>query len=138
MVTTNSNLESIDSSIIAPLQHILKSEIERYLDAGENRFFIYNSRKLKSSLRVTNLIFPFVLRMVEYQLSSYIGKKQDNFIYLAKKDKRNGNTLEVIGINKDNPPLFILVSSALLYVFKVYFEAKADKVDLYNYIAAIN
>lgn len=123
---------------ISSLEHLTTSLIEEYLEGGDERSFIYNGRKIRGVRRVRQIIFPFLIRMVEHQLSSYTGKKQDNFIFELSNHPQVGNMLSVVGINRNNPPMFMLVSSAILFVFKTYFSDKAHRIDLYSYISSIN
>lgn len=127
-----------DKVVIDSLQHITKSLITEYLDEHDDHCFIYNNRQMRNANRIQKLIFPFIIRMVEHQLSAFTGSKQDNFIFQFTHEKRAGNIVNVVGINKENPPMFMLVSSALIFVFNTYFREKAHRVDLHDYIAAIN
>lgn len=127
-----------DVTLINSLEHITTMLIEEYLDGGEERSFIYNGRKIRGVHRVSQIIFPFLIRMVEHQLSAFTGKKQDNFIFEVSNHPQVGNMLSVVGVNHQNPPMFMLVSSAILFVFKTYFSDKAHRIDLYDYIVAIN
>lgn len=127
-----------DKAVIDSLQHITSSLITEYLEDHEDHCFIYNNRQMRNANRIQKLIFPFIIRMVEHKLSAFTGKKQDNFIFKFTHEKRTGNMVSVVGINKTNPPMFMLVSSALIFVFNSYFKEKAHRVDLHDYIAAIN
>ncbi|QIC71691.1 MULTISPECIES: hypothetical protein [Acinetobacter] len=127
-----------DKAVISSLQHITNSLITEYLGEHEDHCFIYNNRKMRNANRIQKLIFPFIIRMVEHKLGAFTGTKQDNFIFQFTHEKRAGNMVSVVGINRENPPMFMLVSSALIFVFNTYFKEKAHRVDLHNYIAAIN
>jgi hypothetical protein len=135
---TENTVSEHDVNFISSLEHITTTLIEEYLDAGEDRSFIYNGRKIRGVNRVRQIIFPFLIRMVEHQLSAYTGKRQDNFIFEVSAHPQVGNMLSVVALNPKNPPMFMLVSSAMLFVFKTYFTDKAHRVDLYDYIASIN
>ncbi len=127
-----------DKAVINSLEHITNSLITEYLDEHEDHCFIYNNSKTRNAKRIRILIFPFIMRMVEHKLGAFTGTKQDNFIFQFTHEKRAGNMVSVVGINHENPPMFMLVSSALIFVFNTYFKEKAHRVDLHNYIAAIN
>lgn len=127
-----------DKAVINSLQHITKSLITEYLDEHDDHCFIYNNRKMRDATRIQRLVFPFIIRMVEHKLGAFTGTKQDNFIFQFRHEKRAGNMVSVVGINRENPPMFMLVSSALIFVFNTYFKEKAHRVDLHDYIAAIN
>ncbi len=127
-----------DKAVIGSLQHITNSLVTEYLEEHDDHCFIYNNRQMRNANRIQKLIFPFIIRMVEHKLSAFTGTKQDNFIFQFTHEKRAGNMVSVVGINKENPPMFMLVSSALIFVFNTYFKEKAHRVDLHNYIASIN
>lgn len=127
-----------DKAVIDSLQHITNSLVTEYLEEHDDHCFIYNNRQMRNANRIQKLIFPFIIRMVEHKLSAFTGTKQDNFIFQFTHEKRAGNMVSVVGINKENPPMFMLVSSALIFVFNTYFKEKAHRVDLHNYIASIN
>ena len=125
-------------NFISSLEHITTTLIEEYLNGGEERAFIYYGRKIRGVHRVRQIIFPFLIRMVEHKLSAFTGKKQDNFIFEISNHPQVGNMLSVVGLNPKNPPMFMLVSTAMLFVFKTYFADKANRIDLFDYIVAIN
>lgn len=138
-VETNAYVQTEqDKAIISSLEHITNALITEYLDEHDNHCFIYNSREMRNPNRIQRLIFPFIIRMIEHKLSAYTGTKQDNFIFQFTQEKRVGNLVNVVGINTKNPPMFMLVSSALIFVFNTYFKEKAHRVDLHDYIASIN
>lgn len=127
-----------DKAVIGSLKHITSSLITEYLQEHEEHCFVYNTRKMRNANRIQKLIFPFIIRMVEHKLGAFTGTKQDNFIFQFTHEKRAGNMVSVVGINKANPPMFMLVSSALIFVFNTYFKEKAHRIDLQDYIASIN
>ena len=132
----SAEFDLVGHSEIEAYSYFLEKIIEQDL-VSDNFFFLYNGREIRSAIRIRNLIFPYLLRMVEHHLSAFIGRPIQNFIFRVE-DTRNGNMLKVEGINRNNPPNRILVNSAMLFIYNRFFKPKAKEFDLLNYVSSIN